>query len=177
MKKWLFVILACLLGVSSAGCAVSQVLENKADNQKHAEEVSKKLIRYINEKDVDGIEQLFNQYSRNEDKLRKDIEDFFDYIDGEIVDYNINFRGEVGSWIEDGKWLEQEIQTNLENIITDTGTKYYIDFGEYTIYTEDKDKEGMVYLRLCDEDKKLIFGICYTSRKVERNGFSTFLLV
>ena len=168
MKKWLFVILACLLGVSSAGCTVSQVLENKADNQKHAEEVSKKLIRYINEKDVDGIEQLFNQYSRNEDKLRKDIEDFFDYIDGEIVDYDINFRGEVGSWIEDGKWLEQEIQTNLENIITDTGTKYYIDFGEYTIYTEDKDKEGMVYLRLCDEDKKLIFGICYTSRKVEK---------
>ena len=37
------------------------------------------------------------------------------------MDYNINFRGEVDSWIEDGKWLEQEIQTNLENIITDKG--------------------------------------------------------
>ncbi len=56
MKKWLLVILACLLGIGSSGCAVSQVLENKADNQKHAEEVSKKLICYINEKDVDGIE-------------------------------------------------------------------------------------------------------------------------
>ena len=104
---------------------------------------------------------MFNKFSQKEEKLRGDIKDFFDYIDGEIVDYDINFRGEVGSWIEDGKWLEQEIQTNLENIITDTGTKYYIDFGEYTIYTEDKDKEGMVYLRLCDEDKKLIFRICY----------------
>ncbi len=119
MKKWLFVILACLLGVSSSGCAVTQVFENKADNQKHAEEVSKKLIRYINEKDVDGIEQLFNQYSRNEDKLRKDIEDFLDYIDGEIEDYDFNYRGEISSSIRDGKWTKQETQTKLENIITD----------------------------------------------------------
>ena len=78
MKKWLFVILACLLGVSSSGCAVTQVFENRAENQKHAEEVSKELIRCINERDVDGIEQMFNQYSRNEDKLRNDIEDFLD---------------------------------------------------------------------------------------------------
>ena len=119
MKKWLFVILACLLGVSSSGCAVTQVFENKADNQKHAEEVSKKLIRYINDKDVDGIEQLFNQYSRNEDKLRKDIEDFLDYIDGEIEDYDFNYRGEISSSIRDGKWTKQETQTKLENIITD----------------------------------------------------------
>ena len=76
MKKWLFVILACLLGVSSSGCAVTQVFENKADNQKHAEKVSKKLICYINEKDVDGIEQLFNKFSQKEEKLREDIEDF-----------------------------------------------------------------------------------------------------
>ena len=119
MKKWLFVILACLLGVSSSGCAVTQVFENKADNQKHAEEVSKKLIRYINDKDVDGIEQLFNQYSRNEDKLRKDIEDFLDYIDGEIEDYDFNYRGEISSSIRDGKWTRQKTQTKLENIITD----------------------------------------------------------
>ena len=119
MKKWLFVILACLLGVSSSGCAVTQVFENKADNQKHAEEVSKKLIRYINDKDVDGIEQLFNQYSRNEDKLRKDIEDFLDYIDGGIEDYDFNYRGEISSSIRDGKWTKQETQTKLENIITD----------------------------------------------------------
>ena len=44
MKKYLIIILICLIGISSSGCAVSQVLENKADNQKHAEEVSKKLI-------------------------------------------------------------------------------------------------------------------------------------
>lgn len=161
MKKWLLVILICLIGICCSGCAVMEALDNRAENQRHAEKVSKKLICYINEKDVDGIEQLFNKFSQKEEKLRGDIKDFFDYIDGEIVDYNINYRGEVGSWIEDGKWVEQEVQTNLENIITDTGTKYYIDFGEYTIYTEDKDKEGMVYLRLCDEDKKLIFGICY----------------
>ena len=119
MKKYLIIILICLIGISGSGCAVTQVLENKADNQKHAEEVSKKLIRYINEKDVDGIEQLFNQYSRNEDKLRKDIEDFLDYIDGEIEDYDFNYRGEISSSIRDGKWTRQKTQTKLENIITD----------------------------------------------------------
>ncbi len=161
MKKWLFVILACLLGVSSSGCAVTQVFENKADNQKHAEKVSKKLICYINEKDVDGIEQLFNKFSQKEEKLREDIEDFFDYIDGEIVDYNINFRGEVGSWVEDGKWLEQEVQTNLENIITDTGTKYYIVFREYMIYKKDETKEGLCLLTLRDENNHVLFSIFY----------------
>ncbi len=162
MKKWLFVILACLLGVSSSGCAVSQVLENKADNQKHAEEVSKKLIRYINEKDIDGIEQLFNQYSRNEDKLRKDIEDYLDYIDGEIEEYNFNYRGDVSSSIRNGNWTKQETETKLENIITDTGKKYYqITFSEYVIYTEDKDKEGISILTLHDENNKLLCRICY----------------
>ncbi|MCI8669574.1 MAG: DUF5104 domain-containing protein [Lachnospiraceae bacterium] len=109
MKKRFLVILACLLGISGSGCAVTQVLENKADNQKHAEEVSKKLIRYINEKNIDGIEQLFNQYSRNEDKLRKDIEDFLDCVDGEIEDYDFNYRGEISSSIRDGKWTRQKI--------------------------------------------------------------------
>ena len=162
MKKYLIIILICLIGISSSGCAVSQVLENKADNQKHAEEVSKKLIRYINEKDVDGIEQLFNQYSRNEDKLRKDIEDFLDYIDGEIEDYDFNYRGEISSSIRDGKWTKQETQTQLENIITDTGKKYYqIAFCEYVIYTEDKDKIGIALLTLHDENNKLLCRICY----------------
>ncbi len=62
---------------------------------------------------------MFNQYSRNEDKLRKDIEDFLDYIDGEIEDYDFNYRGEISSSIRDGKWTKQETQTKLENIITD----------------------------------------------------------
>ena len=161
MKRYLIIILICLIGISSSGCAVSQVLENKADNQKHAEEVSKKLIRYINEKDVDGIEQLFNQYSRNEDKLRKDIEDFLDYIDGEIEEYNFNYRGDVSSSIRNGNWTKQETETKLENIITDKEKKYHIYYGEYMIYTEDKDKEGIVYLILYDENKEFIFGICY----------------
>ncbi len=162
MKRYLIIILICLIGISSSGCAVSQVLENKADNQKHAEEVSKKLIRYINEKDVDGIEQLFNQYSRNEDKLRKDIEDFLDHIDGEIEEYNFNYRGEISSSIRDGKWTRQETQTKLENIITDTGKKYYqITFSEYVICTEEKDKEGISILTLHDENNKLLCRICY----------------
>ena len=71
MKKYLIIILICLIGISSSGCAVTQVFENRAENQKHAEEVSKKLIRYINEKDVDALEQLFNQYSRNEKNYEK----------------------------------------------------------------------------------------------------------
>ncbi len=162
MKKYLIIILICLIGISSSGCAVSQVLENKADNQKHAEEVSKKLIRYINEKDVDGIEQLFNQYSRNEDKLRKDIEDFLDYIDGEIEEYNFNYRGDVSSSIRNGNWTKQETETKLENIITDTGKRYHIRFREYMIYTEDKDKEGgILLLLLYDENKNKLCRICY----------------
>ncbi len=162
MKKYLIIILICLIGISSSGCAVTQVFENKADNQKHAEEVSKKLIRYINEKDVDGIEQLFNQYSRNEKKLRKDIEDFLDYIDGEIEDYDFNYRGEISSSIRDGKWTRQKTQTKLENIITDTGKKYHhISFSEYVIYTDDKDKIGITILTLHDENNKLLYRICY----------------
>ena len=162
MKRYLIIILICLIGISSSGCAVSQVLENKADNQKHAEEVSKELIRCINERDLDGIEQMFNQYSRNEKKLRKDIEDFLDYIDGEIEDYDFNYRGEISSSIRDGKWTRQETQTKLENIITDTGKKYYqITFSEYVISTEKKDKEGISILTLHDENNKLLCRICY----------------
>ena len=89
MKKWLLVILICLIGICCSGCAVMEALDNRAENQRHAEKVSKKLICCINEKDVDGIEQLFNKFSQKEEKLRGDIKDFFDYIDGEIVDYDI----------------------------------------------------------------------------------------
>ena len=161
MKRYLIIILICLIGISSSGCAVSQVLENKADNQKHAEEVSKELIRCINERDLDGIEQMFNQYSRNEKKLRKDIEDFLDHIDGEILDYIITW-GEVSLSIEDGIWTEQKTETKIENIITDTGKRYHIRFREYMIYTEDKDKEGgILLLLLYDENKNKLCRICY----------------
>ncbi len=161
MKKYLIIIMICFMGISNSGCTVVEVLDNMADNQRHAEKISKKLIYYINEKDVDGIEQLFNKFSQKEEKLREDIENFFNYIDGEIVDYNINFRGEVDSWIEDGKWVEQEVQTNIENIITDTGTKYYIVFREYMIYKKDETKEGGCLLTLRDENNHVLFSIFY----------------
>ena len=67
----------------------------------------------------------------------------------------------MSSSIRNGNWTKQETETKLENIITDTEKKYHIYYGEYMIYTEDKDKEGIVYLILYDENKEFIFGICY----------------
>ena len=161
MKKWLLVILACLLGISCSGCAMVEALDNRKENLKHAEKISKELIRCINEKDVDGIEQLFNRYSQNEENLRNDIEDFLDHIDGEILDYIITW-GEVSLSIEDGIWTEQKTETKIENIITDTGKRYHIRFREYMIYTEDKDKEGgILLLLLYDKNKNKLCRICY----------------
>lgn len=160
MKKWFLVILACLLGISNIGCAVVEALDNRKENLKHAEKVSKELIRCINEKDVDGIEQLFNRYSQNEENLRSDIEDFLVHIDGEIVDYIITW-GETSVSIDDGKLTEQKTETEIENIITDTGKRYYIRFREYVICTEDRDKEGILLLLLYDENKKRLCRICY----------------
>ena len=161
MKKWLLVILACLLGISCSGCAMVEALDNRKENLKHAEKISKELIRCINEKDVDGIEQLFNRYSQNEENLRNDIEDFLDHIDGEILDYIITW-GEVSLSIEDGIWTEQKTETKIENIITDTGKRYHIRLREYMIYTEDKDKEGgILLLSLYDENKNKLCRICY----------------
>ncbi|MCI8669571.1 MAG: DUF5104 domain-containing protein [Lachnospiraceae bacterium] len=160
MKKYLLVVLVCLICICNIGCAVVEALDNRKENLKHAEKVSKELIRCINEKDVDGIEQLFNRYSQNEENLRSDIEDFLVHIDGEIVDYIITW-GETSVSIDDGKLTEQKTETEIENIITDTGKRYYIRFREYMICTEDRDKEGILLLLLYDENKKRLCRICY----------------
>ena len=87
-----------------------------------------------------------------------DSNNFYKYKSG----YDFNYRGEISSSIRDGKWTRQETQTKLENIITDTGKKYYqITFSEYVICTEEKDKEGISILTLHDENNKLLCRICY----------------
>lgn len=160
MKKlWLIIFIFVIMSAVS-GCIVGDVLTDMANNQQHSKEVSEKIIRYINDKDIESMEDLFSPYAKKSKDLKDNIEELFDCVDGKIVSYEIDYNGETGE-IDNGKWKIQTAETELEKIKTDEDKEYFIRIHEHLVYSEDEEKEGIYFIALTDEEGNVLYTILY----------------
>lgn len=161
MKKILVFGIILLVMTAISGCNTTEVLRDTVDNQQHAKDVSRKIVQYINDENVNGIKALFSNYAQNSDELEDDIENFIDCIDGEIISFEIDYNGETGA-IDDGKWTIQDAETEIEKIVTDTKKEYIVIYQEYLVYAEDESKEGLYFLQLRNGENKVLFTLLYS---------------
>ena len=159
MKKaltWYILSVLVILGLT----ACNPIKDVKADiaNERHAKKLSKKIVEYINDDDVNGMKKLFSEYYQSNFELEEEIKYFFDSIDGKILSYEFKYYGEDGS-VRDGKWTKQSSIIRLENIKTDLGKEYNISISEYLKYEDYKSKEGIYDLEVRNADRKRIASI------------------
>lgn len=160
MKKLWLIILVFVVMSAVSGCTIGDVLTDMAANQQHSREVSEKIIRCINDKDVESMEDLFSPYAKKSEDLKDNIEELFKHVKGKIVSYEIDYNGEMGE-IDNGKWKKQTAETELEKIKTDREKEYFIRIHEYLVYSEDEEKEGIYFIALTDGEGNVLYTIYY----------------
>ena len=131
--------------------------ESSLDEGKRiAKEVGQNVLTAIQNEDVDALAGLFCQYTVDEygDNLKPEIQNLFDYFDGEIISYDeIETRsGPAKTTAEDGPVIFSYCAI-IGNVITDKGTNYSISCKGYTIYKDHPELVGFVTLYVDDMDK------------------------
>ena len=161
MKKIIIMMIFVSVSILETSCTTVKAVKDTINNQQHAQEVSEKIVQYINEEDVEELKKLFNAYMKDSSELNNDIEELIDCFDGEIVSFETDYNGETGS-MDNGEWTIQMSETELEDVKTDSGKAYRIVFEEYIVYVNDKNREGGINsLSVQDEEGEVLCHIFY----------------
>lgn len=117
-----------------------------------AERVVNIVINALKEKDADAIKNLFSEYARKEDSdIDKQIEDMFNFIDGNIVS-----TGEILAGYSGGSTSAErgDIKTlysgSIYDVTTDKGKTYFITIDGIYNFNWNEDKEGVYLINVLD---------------------------
>lgn len=118
-----------------------------------AERVVNIVINALKEKDADAIKNLFSEYARKEDSdIDKQIEDMFNFIDGNIVS-----TGEILAGYSGGSTSAErgDIKTlysgSIYDVTTDKGKTYFITIDGIYNFNWNEDKEGVYLINILDD--------------------------
>ena len=127
------------------------VISEEEVNQE-AERVVNIVINALKEKDADAIKNLFSEYARKEDSdIDKQIEDTFNFIDGNIVS-----TGEILAGYSGGSTSAErgDIKTlysgSIYDVTTDKGKTYFITIDGIYNFNWNEDKEGVYLINILD---------------------------
>ena len=130
---------------------IYSVISEEEVNQE-AERVVNIVINALKEKDADAIKNLFSEYARKEDSdIDKQIEDTFNFIDGNIVS-----TGEILAGYSGGSTSAErgDIKTlysgSIYDVTTDNGKTYFINIDGIYNFNWNEDKEGVYLINILD---------------------------
>ena len=156
----LLVVLMVSICVSLMGCSR---VDNKENNRVEEAEYETPLmmarrqggeiIEYVVNKDKEGLKSMFSKYVTQNHDLDKEIDEFFEFIDGEIVSYDEPDGDETyGVHSKDESKRIRKLEGWIKTIKTSKGRNYSIYFNNYYLYNPNKDKVGMDAIGVIDED-------------------------
>ena len=162
-----FIILLAVLVMT--GCSVANKTDKKKEEYQspieYATEQSEYIMECIVNKDKERLKSVFSKHISETHDLDKEIDEFFEFIDGEIVSYDEPEGYEGGYTMEYGKYKEKELQGKIKNIKTNKDEKYRIRIHIYQIHENDKDKVGVDYISVLDENSWIGEGAYRTAEK------------
>ena len=149
MKRLGFILLA---GLVLMGCNYIYRNKDYQTPKEYATEQSEYIMECVVNKDKEGLKSVFSKHIAETHDLDKEIDEFFEFIDGEIVSYDEPVGREGGAYMEYGEYIEKELNGSVVNIKTNNKRNYEILFDSYYIYKRNKDYEGVFYLAIIDSD-------------------------
>lgn len=117
-----------------------------------AKKIANQVIKCINDKDAEGLKNLFSKNVIQSYDLDKDIEYLFEIFEGKIISYD-DFTSGSGSEITNyGKQTFLTIEPWINNVETDVGKVYEIGFFVYVINDEKPEMVGISGLKVIAEN-------------------------
>jgi len=157
--KQLAVVL--LVMVVLTGCSfINKDEDKKEENQtpkEYATEQSEYIMECIVNKDKEGLKSVFSKHIAETHDLDKEIDEFFEFIDGEIVSYDEPEGHEGGYKMKEGEYTEKKLYGEIDNIKTDKGKTYSIGYQSYSIYKSNEEYVGVRIVNIRDEDTRIRF--------------------
>jgi hypothetical protein len=155
VKKLIIICLSLLL----SGCNSNVQTARQNSNLQIAQDVAQEIINTFIERDEEALYLLLSQAAKDFEKTREQIQEAFDFIDGEIVSYELpNDTGGGGKSVEDGIITTENISPRIYNIISCSEKRYRIWFQYYLINEGNRNMEGLdrISVSLVDEKDKII---------------------
>ena len=148
LKRLVILLLTALM---LTGCSYIDKKRNYQPPLEIATEQSEYIMECIVNKDKEGLKSVFSKYISETHDLDKEIDEFFAFIDGEIVSYDEPEGNEGGYTRRDGEYTEKKLYGWTENVKTNSRRKYSISFMMYQIYRNDEDRVGVNRITINDE--------------------------
>ena len=159
-KKILRIFLSLIISVSLTGCGLIRGVKNQIDNfaennePSRIYEMSSEIMRCIDEKDKEGMKQLFCEKIRESEDFDQQIDSIFEFIDsGSTWSYNIKTTASGGKSWNHGDVTHWDVSPEIRDIESayDHGnyftSKYYrIHYYWHIVYEKDRSLEGIQYM-------------------------------
>ena len=120
------------------------------DSKQSSNDKSKEIVRCFDEKDIEGLKNLFCEEVINSHNLDEEIQQAFDFYEGKSVSYDLYYGGSSGGW-DNGVCVDEHITPQIKNLKTDNDKIYRIPYHEYVIYKQNPKCVGITYIRIFDE--------------------------
>ena len=156
-----FVLLLTAMAIALTGCSAS----NKTNSEEYkspgdlAKERQTEIMECFISKDAETIKSFFSEYViETYPDIDTQIDEAFNFLDGEIVSYDEPFSSESGSK------ERKAYGGDTRNIITDKGTEYKISFKGWLTNSKETDKVGVLSIKVIDMTDE------YNSSKSEKEN-------
>ena len=171
-KKVIITITLILVSIFLLTCTseIKTTISELADNNESKTtdekiwDMALEIYEGLKNKDKDRIKSVFseNQLMNHSRKIDRNIDEIYEFIDGEIVEYEKitgSFGGGERRYYE---WIDRYFDGYINGIKTDTGREYTISYGGCMIDKNDSDNIGVFYFKIwekdSDGDKSILVG-------------------
>ncbi len=162
MRKIICFILCISMLVTFSGCGrLKEGIKEYIEDKQYVYDLTDEIIRCFNERDVEGLKELFCQNAKDGRKdLDTQIENMFAYYEGVCTsDYYVNTHGGWAGSIEDGEYVDKHNVIDIQDIVTSEGKEYIIGFSLYVLYDSDPGRIGIGGMSLEDDERNSLAGV------------------
>lgn len=152
-----------------SGCRVLDIADNLIDNIKQESklptnlETAQELVNCFNNEDASALKEMLCQRSQELDDIDEQIQDAFDFIEGNITSFDENVTGSEGKSTEYGTTTKLDRFFSIDDIVTYAEQEYSIYVSENLIYQNDSKREGITQITIENEsdESEVKIGYCW----------------
>lgn len=134
---------------------ISPFFNHESSKDARDPNVPKVIIEALETEDVGLMKSLFSNEARSRENLDEEILKLYEYIEGDIVSYNIEeLKGSQPS-DEEGV-IDWYSYGEITNINTDLGNEYSLKFNRCDRYSTNENLEGVMNIKVTREDGEVI---------------------
>jgi len=145
MKRRIFAVLLALnVLLSLTSCSFNYPFTGGSSELQLAKTIAQEIMDVIVERDEEALYLLFSTETQAFHMTREQITEAFDFIDGEIISYELpTSTGGGGKSVREGIVTAENFSPRISYVITDTGKEYRISFQYYLVLENNKNAEGL----------------------------------